>query len=75
MQQVFETPSPERVEPGSGSVATDAITAAHAGDALEAGKEGAVEALAKKPVEIGGREGPEPTRFGDWEKAGRCIDF
>jgi hypothetical protein len=25
--------------------------------------------------EIGGREGPEPTRFGDWEKAGRCIDF
>ena len=27
------------------------------------------------PVEIGGRDGPEPTRFGDWEKAGRCIDF
>lgn len=26
-------------------------------------------------VEIGGRGGPEPTRFGDWEKAGRCIDF
>ncbi|MGI9292011.1 MAG: DUF1674 domain-containing protein [Gammaproteobacteria bacterium] len=25
--------------------------------------------------EIGGRDGPEPTRFGDWEKAGRCIDF
>jgi hypothetical protein len=27
------------------------------------------------PREIGGRGGPEPTRFGDWEKAGRCIDF
>lgn len=27
------------------------------------------------PREIGGREGPEPTRFGDWEKGGRCIDF
>jgi hypothetical protein len=27
------------------------------------------------PVEIGGREGPEPTRYGDWEKNGRCIDF
>jgi hypothetical protein len=26
-------------------------------------------------VEVGGREGPEPTRFGDWEKGGRCIDF
>jgi hypothetical protein len=25
--------------------------------------------------EIGGRPGPEPTRYGDWEKAGRCIDF
>jgi hypothetical protein len=25
--------------------------------------------------EIGGRAGPEPTRFGDWEKNGRCIDF
>jgi hypothetical protein len=27
------------------------------------------------PREIGGRAGPEPTRFGDWEKGGRCIDF
>lgn len=27
------------------------------------------------PKEIGGREGPDPTRYGDWEKAGRCIDF
>ena len=27
------------------------------------------------PVEIGGRDGLEPTRYGDWEKAGRCIDF
>jgi hypothetical protein len=27
------------------------------------------------PAEIGGRDGPEPTRFGDWEKSGRCIDF
>lgn len=25
--------------------------------------------------EIGGQPGPEPTRFGDWEKAGRCTDF
>ena len=29
----------------------------------------------KKSVEIGGRKGPEPTRYGDWEKSGRCIDF
>ncbi len=25
--------------------------------------------------EIGGRPGPDPTRYGDWEKNGRCIDF
>jgi hypothetical protein len=30
---------------------------------------------AKKPEEIGGPSGPEPTRYGDWEKNGRCIDF
>jgi hypothetical protein len=27
------------------------------------------------PQEIGGPPGPEPTRYGDWEKGGRCIDF
>lgn len=26
-------------------------------------------------IEIGGRDGPDPTRYGDWEKNGRCIDF
>ena len=34
-----------------------------------------VDTSATKPVEIGGPKGPEPTRFGDWEKAGRCTDF
>lgn len=29
----------------------------------------------KRPHEIGGPKGPEPTRYGDWEKKGRCIDF
>jgi hypothetical protein len=28
-----------------------------------------------RPKEIGGRPGPDPTRYGDWEKNGRCIDF
>jgi len=27
------------------------------------------------PREIGGRGGLDPTRYGDWEKNGRCIDF
>lgn len=25
--------------------------------------------------ESGGQAGPEPTRYGDWEKKGRCTDF
>jgi hypothetical protein len=32
-------------------------------------------AEASAPAEIGGRGGLEPTRYGDWEKNGRCIDF
>ncbi|MGB5624876.1 MAG: DUF1674 domain-containing protein [Woeseiaceae bacterium] len=31
--------------------------------------------LSDQPKEIGGRGGLDPTRYGDWEKAGRCIDF
>jgi len=27
------------------------------------------------PVEIGGPPGPDPTRYGDWERNGRCVDF
>lgn len=31
--------------------------------------------IENKPEEIGGPKGLEPTRYGDWEKGGRCIDF
>ena len=34
-----------------------------------------VECERVKPKEIGGPKGPEPTRYNDWEKSGRCIDF
>ena len=27
------------------------------------------------PRETGGPAGPDPTRYGDWERGGRCIDF
>ncbi len=29
----------------------------------------------KQAKEIGGPKGLEPTRYGDWEKRGRCVDF
>jgi hypothetical protein len=35
----------------------------------------AAERPAEMPPEIGGREGPEPTRYGDWEKKGIVYDF
>lgn len=29
----------------------------------------------QRTKELGGPPGPEPTRYGDWERNGRCIDF
>ena len=29
----------------------------------------------KLPPELGGRDGPEPVRYGDWEKKGLAVDF
>ncbi len=43
-------------------------------DAPTTGKPEA-ETSIKPPREIGGRGGPDPTRYGDWEKGGRAIDF
>jgi hypothetical protein len=42
----------------------------------EGGDDGADERTSPQPPgERGGPKGPEPTRFGDWEKNGRCFDF
>ncbi len=50
------------------AVNSDAVrTGEHNASDVPAGKE--------QPKEIGGRDGPDPTRYGDWEKNGRCIDF
>jgi len=32
-------------------------------------------ALNAAQQEFNGQEGPDPTRYGDWEKGGRCTDF
>ena len=41
----------------------------------ESGSEKEKSTPTDRPKEIGGRGGLDPTRYGDWEKAGRCIDF
>jgi homeobox protein ESX1 len=35
----------------------------------------AADAAPVKPKEVGGPAGPEPTRYGDWERKGRVSDF
>jgi hypothetical protein len=44
-------------------------------DTSENGAASESDAKPEKPREHGGPKGPEPTRYGDWEKNGRCIDF
>ena len=38
-------------------------------------KEEQIEKLKDLPEEKGGPKGPEPTRYGDWEQNGKCVDF
>jgi hypothetical protein len=41
----------------------------------EAAARRAAETAETLPEEQGGRDGPEPTRFGDWERKGVAVDF
>ncbi len=41
----------------------------------KAEKPGAESGSAKVGPETGGPSGPEPTRYGDWERKGICVDF
>ncbi|MGE0384704.1 MAG: DUF1674 domain-containing protein [Gammaproteobacteria bacterium] len=53
--------------------APDPIPASPAPATAEAAR--AAEPATARPREIGGPKGLEPTRYGDWERKGRCIDF
>lgn len=55
--------------------APDGETNQHDSDQTTAATSGTGNNNGDRPVEHGGRPGPEPTRYGDWEKNGRCIDF
>ncbi len=61
--------SPSRA---GGSAEKTEASAARRGEAKpRAAKPGA----APREIEHGGPTEPEPTRYGDWERKGRCIDF
>ena len=51
------------------------LTAAAKRALAEAEARRAAQKKPEMPEELGGRDGPEPTRFGDWEKKGIVSDF
>ena len=60
---------PERDKPEEASDAPEKLAASIGKPA------GVAQSDDQRPKEIGGPKGPEPTRYGDWEKGGRCSDF
>ncbi|MEM9468959.1 MAG: DUF1674 domain-containing protein [Pseudomonadota bacterium] len=44
-------------------------------DQIQKKREKADKKSENMPEEYGGTEGPEPTRYDDWENGGRCTDF
>lgn len=67
-----ETTAPKSAENAATTPVFDEGAAPIAGDEQPAGAATTRRDTAK---EIGGPKGPEPTRFGDWERNGRCVDF
>ncbi|MBK1624573.1 DUF1674 domain-containing protein [Afifella marina] len=65
-----ETAAPRRELP---EAAKRALAEAEERRRQEAEARAAAEAARAK--ELNGAEGPEPVRFGDWERKGRAIDF
>ncbi|WP_425044443.1 DUF1674 domain-containing protein [Primorskyibacter sp. S87] len=63
-------------ETGSGSERSDLPPAARRAlaEAEERRKQAAADTK-PLPKELGGRDGPEPVRYGDWEKKGIAVDF
>lgn len=45
------------------------------GARAETEKQAPAAAATTPAAEFGGPAGPEPTRYGDWERNGRCTDF
>lgn len=59
--------------PGAGKILPPA--AARALAEAEMRRAGYAEQLQRMPKEVGGRKGPEPVRYGDWEVKGIASDF
>ena len=69
------TPPTDAAPEVPGAAPGKALTPAARRALEEAAARRAADAALALPPEEGGRDGPEPTRFGDWEKKGVAVDF
>jgi hypothetical protein len=53
----------------------DQETVTNGGEPEDSNKVRTPKKIEQAPGEVGGPEGPEPTRYGDWERNGRVSDF
>ena len=71
-----ETPAPPGGSPsGSSGGAPMPDAAKRALREAEARRQQKEKEAAQRPSEVGGRAGPDPARYGDWEKGGIASDF
>jgi len=80
MARIFKSLVPKPARPAQPAAADRKPAAPVDRDKLaratpQAGDTNPSDAETRKPKEIGGPEGPEPTRYGDWERGGICYDF
>jgi len=75
LRAVNSNPHAPGADPASPSVAAAPATASDGTAVHGLGDSGPVCDDRARVRELGGREGLEPTRYGDWELRGRCIDF
>lgn len=74
MKDASETAEEARQDSGTGRRLTPAAQRALA-EAEERRRARQAKAAEARPKELNGRQGPEPVRYGDWEKNGLISDF
>jgi hypothetical protein len=66
---------PDSTEPETRPLPPAAIRALEEAEARRRAREAEVNGRGTTPGEIGGRQGPDPVRYGDWENGGIASDF
>lgn len=75
MTKLFKARTPKPAMPQAGSAERPQGAPVDRTNPDRAAPEKKAAATGERPKEIGGPDGPEPTRYGDWERGGICYDF